>query len=104
MIHSLSPKSKQQILSDIEAHGGKNNFLYSINFYKEQLSMQTTPFWSARKQAYRAVIDKIRADGQRTIMLEWLLSVAIQYKISDEAFFHGVHLAENALVSFHQKQ
>ena len=101
LLEKLSPRSKQQVHSDVDAHGGEQNFMMSFNFFKDMLDHErTTTFFSERKKAFRAMIDSMT---QRTRTLDWLLTIAAICNISDEAFFHAVHLAESALTHFHLK-
>ena len=52
-----------------------------------------------RKIVYRAWVEEYGA-GNRYKLMNWLILVAVWFEISDEAFFHGVKLAENVLTSF----
>ena len=62
---------------------------------------KATSFFIERKKAYRAMVDGI---PKRAKLMDWLLAVSAHLNISDEAFFHAVHLAESALTHFHLKQ
>lgn len=105
LLKDMSPKSKQQLISDVEAHGGETNYLLSVIIFNNVLSQEKlTSFYSDRKMAYRAVIDKINVQRSRTNIMDWLVVVTSNLHISDEAFFHGIHLAESALTHFHLKQ
>ena len=60
LLAPLSPRSKQQVLSDVDAHGGEQNFMMSFNFFKDMLDDEkATSFFTERKKAYRAMIDSI---------------------------------------------
>ena len=75
VLMNLSPQSKKQLTNDIEAHGGVTNFKMSFDFFANTLSQKelTSVFTDKKIVAYRAVIDKMQANGDRTKILDWLL-------------------------------
>ena len=74
----------------------------SVDFYKEMLDhSKMTSFYSDRKKAYRALIGEMRSNDFRAKILGLILEIAATCKISEESFFHAVHLAENALTKIY---
>ena len=70
----LSPISKQQLIHDVEAHGGEANYMWSLEFFRAMLDEdKASSFFIERKKAYRAMVDGI---PQRAKLMDWLLTVA----------------------------
>ena len=95
----LSPRSSAQFNFDFEQHGNQSEYDLSNQFLKKALAPQTVE----ARENLKLVIETISEGNLRVEILAFMLRVAASCEMSDETFFHSVHMAEKVLTKLHQE-
>ena len=82
----------------MDRHIDTETYTISKNFFFAMLDKaKCTTVFADRKLVYGSLIESFGRPF-RYRLFNWLVFVALNCKISDEALLHGIKLAENALV------